>query len=613
MQQITLFKDIKDISSPYITTVDKVFNAIKIGKWANKVHRVRLADDTNRRAFKAELPCICFSGTFSERADDKLIKHSGLIVLDFDHIKNLADFKMQVCKNEYTFAAFISPSGDGLKVLIKIPDNPKMHEAHFLGLLDIYPNLDRTGKNISRVCFVSYDSELFVNYNSKVFDKIGRVEKKETIIKTCIRTDYAKLDTIADIIRRSSDGNKHHNLIKASRLAGGYIAGGLIDEYIAIQTLETEINNKNISDFKGARKTIQDGIDYGKADPITEINCKEKTQKIITEDIIIEDAPAKDIIFLKDVRQQIIYSYENGTSKGETTHFHDIDKHFRWKRGEITLMHGIGNHGKSQLILQLALAKAVFDDYKWGVFSPENMPVEEFYKDLMHSFTGKSPEKFHTNQMTIEERDVAMDFIGEHFFLIYPENDDPTPQYINTRFRELIIKHGIDGCIIDPYNQLDNDLKKTGGMVDQYLSLFLTNSKRFAVQNNVFYVIVAHPRGDIKKEKDGLNYLCPDVYDLSGGAMWNNKMDNILVTHRPYYTTDKQNPLTLFKSQKIKKQKLCGIPGEVELMFDRDTSRYSTQLNGCPFDSYKMHTRTELPIQANKEFDYLPKNETAPF
>lgn len=579
-----------------------------------------MTDDKATKAnLKKYLPSICFSGKFEKRFDDKCLIHSGLAILDFDHVENLQEFKAEVCKDKYTFAAFISPSGDGLKVLVKIPADIQNHSAHYLGLIDKYPKLDTTSQNISRVCFISYDPEIYINPESEIHTKKGSVKKTITNVVTPVfaqNTDYAKLNILAQMIKDSNDGNKHHELIKASRLAGGFIAGGMVEEHNAIQVLEFEINKKNISDFKGACKTIQDGIEYGKKEPLYENNYREVIKRIVKEEIIIKEEPAKDIIFLNDVKDKIIYTFQNGTSRGETTHFHDIDPHYRMKRGETTLVYGIGNHGKSQFVYQIALMKSIFDGYKWGVFSPENMPVEEFYKDLIHTFIGKSTEKHHDNQMSMEELEKGMLFIQDHFYLIYPEYENPTPKYMNNRFRELIIKHGIDGCIIDPYNQLDNDISITNGREDLYLSKFLTAAKKFAGSQDVFYFIISHPRGGLKKPQNKQDYDCPDIYDLSGGAMWSNKCDNMLAIHRPCYTSDKNDTSVLFRSKKIKKQKLNGIPGDVMLNFDRNTGRYfsnawknplDTTIGAVQMDKIELKDVAKQIIKPNTLFDE-PKN-----
>ena len=142
---VTIFKDVYDKTNPVYIDVLKILNYIKQGRWANNIHKLRQeTDKANRARFKNSLPSICFSGKFKERFDNDIIEHSGLTVLDFDHVENLKDFKAEICKDKYTYSAFISPSGDGLKVLIKIPPEIENHEKHYLGLMKKYPSLDKS-------------------------------------------------------------------------------------------------------------------------------------------------------------------------------------------------------------------------------------------------------------------------------------------------------------------------------------------------------------------------------------------------------------------------------------------------------------------------------------
>ena len=609
---VTVFRNIFDKDNPIYRDVYSVLGAVRDGIYKDKIHLLRQEQDkSERERIKRGLLSICFSGKFKRRFDKDIISHSGLAVLDFDHID--ISFKKLISGDPYTFAAFISPSGDGLKVLVRIPPEIENHEAYYLGIVKYcenkkYPKLDTTSKNISRVCFISYDPDIYINKDSVVFDSKGTIEEKTRLVEqpSAQTTDFAKMNVVCEMVRNSIDGNKHQELVKASRLAGGFIAGGLVEEHEAIRLLEIEINRKDPKDFKRAAQTITECIEYGKKDPIYEENYRAKLKEVKTTDIIIEDRPAKDVIFLDEVKDKILYSFKHGTSQGESTHFPQIDDKYRMKRGELTLIHGIANHGKSAMLRQIMLAKSLHDGYKWGIFSPEDMPVEEFYKDLIHSYIGKSTEPHHPNQMSVGELEQGMEFIKNHFFLIYPKDEAPTPQYINNRFRELVIKNDIDGCAIDPYNQLDNDISKTGGREDQYLSRFLTDSKRFAVEHNLFYFIVAHPRGGLSK--DGSDYEMPNVYDLAGGAMWNNKCDNILVHHRPRYTSDKKDTRAIFASQKIKKQKLNGVPGEVELYFIWSEARFRQT-----FDQYSPLDPKKQELTQQDFWSQVHATEPAPF
>ena len=594
--EVTIYKNIYEKVDGHYIDVNVLLSHIKLGRWKSKIDELRLnlGNKELKNRCKNHLPSVCFSGKFTERKDECITQHSGLAILDFDHVDNLPEFKKQICEDEYTYACFISPSGDGLKVLVKIPPEIENHEQYYLGLIQKYPNLDKTSRNISRVCFVSYDPDLYLNENSEVFKTKGKITQKEKLVETreAINTDYNKINIALEIIRNATDGNKHHALIKASRLAGGFISGGLVEEFEAVRLLELEINKKNPDNPKQAYKTIQDGIEYGKREPILKENYQVRVHKVLEEEIIIEDEPAKDVIYLDSVRDKIVYTYETGVSQGETTWFPVLDQHFRMKRGEVTLFYGIGNHGKSEFVLQLALMKAVRDNYKWAVFSPESMPEEEFYKSIIQAYIGKSTEYHHQNKMSADELQAGMDFIKDKFFLIYPENDSPTPTYINNRFKELIIKHKVDAVLIDPYNQLDNDLSQKGGREDQYISSFLTTAKRFAVYNNIFYWIITHPKGQ-NMQKEGGNYKCPDIFDLAGGAMWNNKCDNLIVIHRPFKTTDPKNTTVLVRSSKIKKQKLCGIPGDTYFDYHYYSNRYY-----CSPDNYNpLGADTPLPTE----------------
>jgi hypothetical protein len=120
------------------------------------------------------------------------------------------------------------------------------------------------------------------------------------------------------------------------------------------------------------------------------------------------------------------------------------------------------------------------------------------------------------------------------------------------KFLELIIQEKVDFCCIDPFNQITNDYKGFGGRTDKYLETFLADCARFAQKNDVYFWIIAHPKS-MQKDKSG-NYECPDVFDIADGAMWNNKMNNIMVYHRPFAQIDTNNPLAEVHFKKIKKK-----------------------------------------------------------
>ena len=180
--EVTIFRNIKETSVPFHKDVLDILVRIKDGKSKDLVRKIRLEKDKDtRNKFKQDLPAICFSGTFSKRDDGSLLKHSGLICLDFDNFPTHAEMlakKEVLSADQYTFSVFVSPSGNGLKVLVKIPENPDKHKAYF-NALELYYNcseFDKTSKNISRVCYESYDPTIFVNLNSHIWNQIDEGE-----------------------------------------------------------------------------------------------------------------------------------------------------------------------------------------------------------------------------------------------------------------------------------------------------------------------------------------------------------------------------------------------------------------------------------------------------
>jgi DNA-binding transcriptional MerR regulator len=183
--QITIFQNIKDTDTPFYRDVGIILNRIREGATKELVKRIRSErDKAERNELKKQLPAICFSGMFTKRADNALTQHSGLICLDFDNYtrpKDMLQDKENLTKNKYVYSVFISPSGNGLKVLVRIPPDPENHTNYFNSLLKAFssPYFDKTSKNLSRVCYESYDPLIHVNENASVWDTIEEREYVE--------------------------------------------------------------------------------------------------------------------------------------------------------------------------------------------------------------------------------------------------------------------------------------------------------------------------------------------------------------------------------------------------------------------------------------------------
>lgn len=268
--------------------------------------------------------------------------------------------------------------------------------------------------------------------------------------------------------------------------------------------------------------------------------------------------------------------YQNGRESAKTTHYPELDNIFKYLRGDMTLVTGIPNHGKSQFLRQLMVIKSYFDGWKWGCYVPEDFPIDYFYEDLVHIYLGITTDLNFKERATPEQFAEGLLFVKEYFICVYPERDKktgiiplPSNDWINERFAFLKLKYGINAIVKDPWNKIIHDIK--GSREDLYLAKELSKEKFFAANFDAYF-IVAHPS---KMQKNSAQeYSVPDAYDLAGGAMWNNMMDNIMVVHRQNAQKNPTDKMVIIKTVKIKKKKLVGNTGEVDMSFEFKKGRY---------------------------------------
>jgi hypothetical protein len=182
---ITIFKNIKETDAPFHRPIGHLIERIRNGASKDLVKRIRKEQrKAERNELKKQLPAICFSGRFTKRNDNSIQEHSGFICLDFDGYEKSREMlqdKENITKSPYTYSVFVSPSGQGLKVIVKIPQDIDNHVNYFNSLQKHFnnPKFDVTCKNLSRVCYESYDPLIFVNENSSIWDKIEEREYQE--------------------------------------------------------------------------------------------------------------------------------------------------------------------------------------------------------------------------------------------------------------------------------------------------------------------------------------------------------------------------------------------------------------------------------------------------
>ena len=251
--EVTIFKDIKDTSQPFYRDVQKIIERIRDGASKDIVKEIRDESDKQKRNdIKQQLPAICFSGKFSKRNDSSLLEHSGLICLDFDGYESdklLLEEKESLTKDRYTYSVFISPSGMGLKVLVKIPAEVDNHKKFFTSLEKHFnsPYFDKTCKNVSRVCYESYDPLIYINEQSSVFNTIIEQEYQEVIRhkdkQTIPITDEKK---IVEILMKWWE--RKYGFKSGERNNNIFILASAFNDFGVTQTVASYVMNTFVSD-----------------------------------------------------------------------------------------------------------------------------------------------------------------------------------------------------------------------------------------------------------------------------------------------------------------------------------------------------------------------------
>jgi len=252
---ITIFQDIKSTSTPFFKPIDVILNRIRDGKSKDLVMGIRREKDkTQRNLLKQSLPAVCFSGTFNKREDKALIEHSGFICLDFDGYsttKEMNEDKKRIASDRYTYSVFVSPSGNGLKVIVKVPKDPENHKNYFNSLEKHFDSkyFDKTSKNISRVCYESYDQDIFINNESEVWDTVAEHEYKEIDrVASRMTIPITNENKIVDILMRW--WTKRYGLIEGERNNNVYILAAAFNDYGVNKSLaEYVMSQFETSDF----------------------------------------------------------------------------------------------------------------------------------------------------------------------------------------------------------------------------------------------------------------------------------------------------------------------------------------------------------------------------
>jgi hypothetical protein len=241
----------------------------------------------------------------------------------------------------------------------------------------------------------------------------------------------------------------------------------------------------------------------------------------------------------------------------------ELDDYLRFKRGQMNIILGHDNVGKSFWTEWYFLALTTQHDLKWCVWMGENKSGQVM-RDLIQFYSGKHFKDLTYNELRKYEIKL------EHYFLFV----DNSKLYNPNEMLDIFDKVDVDGCFIDPFTGLDRNMSHEANYK------FLNDTRQFTNQTQKTIYISTHPTSE--SGRNGMNYpkghefeghlMPPMKAHIEGGKPFLNRCDDMITIHR----------LTKHESMYM------STMVEVEKIKDRDTGGKQTML-GKPLLFYYNH------------------------
>lgn len=296
-----------------------------------------------------------------------------------------------------------------------------------------------------------------------------------------------------------------------------------------------------------------------------ELLCKQGAQAL--QDVIDNAIayPIDGLYTTRDYYHQIHDLYDGNYERPLTIGVPSIDSLYKIMPSTFHVWTGIPNHGKSMFLDYVLLKLAQRHGQKYAVFSPEHS-TQMHIRRMVQMIIGKSFDEGFNNRMDKKELNEALAFLHKHFYFVETRDSVPKIDLILEIAKSSVLKFGVNGLVIDPYNEVDAS-RSGGKREDEHIRDFISLCKRFGRMHNCTIFVVAHPT-KLQKSTQG-RYEAPSAYEISGAAHWHNQADAIITIHRDF-----DENTTSFMTRKIREQGLYGQIGQAEFTYDLAAKTY---------------------------------------
>jgi twinkle protein len=279
-----------------------------------------------------------------------------------------------------------------------------------------------------------------------------------------------------------------------------------------------------------------------------------------------KDLPILGLFSVDDFEPELDAYFNYGMNAGVTTGWKNVDKLYTVMPGQFTVVTGIPNSGKSEWLDALSVNLALEFHWRFAMFSPENGKEAQTTK-LVEKRVQMPADPRAARRMSFDSFKSGAAWVNEHYTFIESKDAMPTLDWILDRAKDAVLRFGIKGLIIDPWNLIEKML--AGKNETDYVGECLPKIRRFAANYGVHVWLVVHPKQQQKNQKTG-KIDAPSLYDMAGSAHFVNMCDNGIVVHRSDALDDTSEILV----NKVR-FKHVGRRGSTKLRYDLYSGRYS--------------------------------------
>ncbi len=271
IKNITPFKNIS------IDDVHKVIVSYKYEAITNELRQT--TDKQQQNEIKAnKLDYVTFSGIFSKRANTGLLEHSNLFCIDLDNLNNITETKSKILELLPPELMFVSPTGNGIKLVYKIDISQAEHIEYFKAFEQFFKQelnvpIDDKCKDVARACFLCCDKNAYLNKDALIIDKtfidtynIAPDDTPQNATKKTCTGTITEYDLIIENLKIWL--NKKESFIHGNRnnyitqLAGAYNRYGIPQHYAESDLIAFANNDFKETEIKSIVKSIYNNIAY---------------------------------------------------------------------------------------------------------------------------------------------------------------------------------------------------------------------------------------------------------------------------------------------------------------------------------------------------------------